>query len=128
VCGCCGFSVCVTYQQDGHTGCVVLDLGPPLALDVLEGVGRDDGEGDEEDVRLGIGQGAETVVVLLASCVPETEVHGLAVDHDVGAVVVEHGGDVLAGEGVGGVRDEEAGLADGTVPYHDALDVLHLTN
>ena len=37
-------------EQDGHAGGVVLDLGPPLGLDVVEGVGRNDGEGDEEDV------------------------------------------------------------------------------
>ena len=37
-------------EQDGHAGSVVLDLGPPLGLDVVEGVGRNDGEGDEEDV------------------------------------------------------------------------------
>ena len=50
---------------------------------------------------------------------------GLAVHHDVGRVVVEDGRDVILREGVGGVRDEEAGLADGTIADDHALDVLH---
>jgi hypothetical protein len=31
---------------------MVLDLGPPLGLDVVEGVRGDNGESDEEDIRL----------------------------------------------------------------------------
>ena len=42
-----------TYQEYGRVRAVVLDLRAPLGGDVLEGGGRDDGETDEEDVRLG---------------------------------------------------------------------------
>ena len=50
---------------------------------------------------------------------------GLAVHHDVGRVVVEDGRDVVLGECVGGVRDEQAGLAHGAVADDHALHILH---
>ena len=65
-----------------------------LLLDVVERVGRVDGEADEDDVRVGVGEGAETVVILLAGGIPEGELDVLAVNLDVGDVVLEDGGDV----------------------------------
>ena len=50
------------------------------------------------------------VIFLLSSCVPQTQGDRGPVDHEWCGVGVEDGGDVLAGEGVGGVGDEEAGL------------------
>ena len=41
------------------------------------------------------------------------------VHHDVGAVVVEDRGDVLPGEGVGRVGDQQAGLTDRAVAHND---------
>jgi hypothetical protein len=84
------------------------DLGPPLALDVVVRVLADDREADQEDVGLRVRQGTQAIVVLLAGGIPQAKIDGLAVHHDVGRVVVEHGRDVLAREGVGGVRDEQA--------------------
>jgi len=43
----------------------------------------------------------------------------------VGAVVVKDGGNVLAGEGVGCVRNQKTCLSDGSVSDCDALDGLH---
>ena len=60
--------------------------------------------------RLRIAERPEPVVILLPGCIPQPQVDGLAVHHDVGAVVVEHRGDVLAREGVCRVGDEEAGF------------------
>ena len=51
---------------------MVFDLGAPFRRDVLEAGGRDDGEADEEDVRLRVGEWAEAVVVLLAGGIPQT--------------------------------------------------------
>jgi hypothetical protein len=124
-----------------------LRVPPPSAghraRTVLEGDLGDDGEADQEDVGLRVRERAQAVIVLLAGRVPQAQVHGLAVDHHVGLgrapasqrhgrgvrvwgapshrVVIEHGGDVLAGEGVRGVRDEQARLTDGTVSNNDAL-------
>lgn len=99
-------------QEEGGVGAVVLDLGVPLGLDVLERGGGDDREADKEDIGLGVGEGAEAVIVLLTGGIPETKVNRLAVDHDVGRVVVEDSGDVLAGEGVGlGKRVRDVSVA-----------------
>jgi hypothetical protein len=65
-----------------------------LLLDVVERVGRVDGEADEDNVRVGVGERAETVVIFLASGIPEGELHVFAVDLDVGNIVFENGGDV----------------------------------
>lgn len=51
----------------------------------------------------------------LSCCIPESQTVGYAVHHHIGAVVVEHCGDVLGREGVGGVGDQEAGLAHSPV-------------
>ena len=50
---------------------MVFDLRAPFRRDVLEAGGRDDGEADEEDVRLRVGERAEAVVVLLAGGIPQ---------------------------------------------------------
>merc|ERR1719319_1147152 len=110
------------YQKHGRVGAVVLDLRAPLGGDVLEGGGRYDGETDEEDVRLWVGERPEPVVVLLAGRVPEAQGHGHPVTHHGRRVVVKHCGHVLPGEAVGGVADEHAGLAHGAVPHHHTLD------
>lgn len=114
-------------QQDGHAGTVVRHLWVPLVLDVLIGRGAGDGEADDEDVGLRVGQRAKAVVLLLTCCVPQVEADGAAVHSDLGAVVVEHGGNVLFGERAGRVRDEQAGFSDRSVPHHHTLDALHDT-
>ena len=60
-----------------------------LCLDVVEGWGADDGEADEEYVGLGIRQWSQSVVVFLASSVPQSEADGLSIHHDARGVVVE---------------------------------------
>lgn len=70
------------------------DLGDPLLLDVVERIGRVDGEADEDNVRVGVGEGTESVVVFLSGGIPKGELDALAIDHDVGNVVLEDGGDV----------------------------------
>jgi hypothetical protein len=71
------------------------------------GGGIDDGEDDEEHVTVGVGEGAEAVVLFLAGGVPEAEVDHAAVDLDGCGVVVENGGDVVGGELVLGVAGWE---------------------
>jgi hypothetical protein len=45
-------------------------------------------------VRFGVGEGAQALVVFLASGIPEGELHGFAVYSTVGDVVFEDGWDV----------------------------------
>lgn len=52
---------------------MVVYLRKPLFSHVFEGGGRCDGEADEEDVGLGVGEGSEAVVVFLAGCIKEAE-------------------------------------------------------
>lgn len=68
--------------------------GSYLLLDVIKGVGRVDGEADQDDVRIGVGEGTETVVILLAGGIPEGQLDMLAVDLDIGDVVFKDGGNV----------------------------------
>lgn len=65
-----------------------------LLLNVIQGVGRIDSEADKDHVRIGVRERAETVVVLLASRIPESQLDMLAVNLDVGDIVLEDGGDV----------------------------------
>jgi hypothetical protein len=65
-----------------------------LLLHVVQGVGRVDGEADEDDVRIGVGERAKSVVVFLASGVPQGQLDVLAVDLDIRHVVLEDGGNV----------------------------------
>ena len=52
-------------EDDGGVGAVVGHLGVPLGTDVLKGRRVHNREADEEDVGLGVGERAETIVVLL---------------------------------------------------------------
>lgn len=97
-----------------------------LCADVLKRRRANDGKANKKHVRLGVRQRAQAVVIFLASRVPKTQVDGLAVHHDVCGVVVKHGGNVLAREGVCGVGNEQARLANGAVTHNHTLDGLHL--
>ena len=65
--------------------CPVTNLG----LDVVERRRADEREADEEDVGLGVRKRAQSVVILLSSSIPETQAHGLAIDHNTRRVVIE---------------------------------------
>jgi hypothetical protein len=84
-----------------------------LSPDVLETRRADNREANEENVGLGVTQRPQAIVVLLSGRVPQAEVDGLAVDHDVCRVVVEDGGDVLAlfavGKSMRGCENGEEG-------------------
>jgi hypothetical protein len=58
--------------------------------DVFVTRGANEGETNQKDVGLGVGQWAEPVVVLLSSSIPQPERDGLSVDHDICRVIVEH--------------------------------------
>lgn len=82
-------------QDEGSCRCVMSDLRVPLGTNVLERSGADDGVTKHEDISLRVAEGTKTIVVLLTSSVPKTEVHGFAIDDHVGIVIIEDGRNVL---------------------------------
>merc|ERR1719334_2004439 len=67
-----------------------------------------------------------TVVVLLSSSIKKTQCVGLSAYHHCHCVVIEHCGDILGGELVGGVRDEETSFSHCPVPNNYTLYCLHV--
>lgn len=65
-----------------------------LFLDVVKRIGRVDSKADQDDVRVRVGEGTETVVIFLASRIPKGQLDVLAINLDIGDVVLEDGGDV----------------------------------
>jgi hypothetical protein len=120
---------------------VVLDLGDPLAADIFEGGRINEGEGDDEDVGARVGEGTQTIVVLLTGRIPETETHGLSVAHGIGGVVIKprlvreltlqkskhpvHCGHVFRGELICCVTDQQTSLTDCTISDNNTLYSLH---
>jgi len=87
---------CMTSEIHCKAGFVVERLSEQLRthlfLNVVQGIRTVDGETDENDVRVGIWQGSETVIVFLACGIPQGEFDVLAVYLDVGDIVLEYGG------------------------------------
>ena len=68
-----------------------------LLLHVFEGVWRVDGKAHEDNVRTRISQGAETIITLLASTVPQSQLDVLAIHFDIGNIVITHRRDIDLG-------------------------------
>lgn len=68
-----------------------------LVHDVFERIGAVDGEADEDDVGLWVGQWPQSVVLLLSSRVPERQLDHLACGwvRSVGDVILKHGGHIF---------------------------------
>ena len=77
----------------------------------LEGLSVGDGVADDEHVGARVAQRTQTIVLIRAGSIPQTERDRLAVDDSVCSVVIENGRDVLTREAVRCVGDQEAGLA-----------------
>ena len=65
-----------------------------LLLDVVERVWRVNRETDQNDMRVGVRQRTETVVIFLTRRIPKSEFDVLAINFDIGDVVLEDSGDV----------------------------------
>mmetsp|Transcript_8069 Transcript_8069/g.16119 ORF Transcript_8069/g.16119 Transcript_8069/m.16119 type:complete len:214 (-) Transcript_8069:10-651(-) len=114
-----------TYQDEWDTWRVVLDLWVPLGLHVLKAGRADDRKADQKHISLRVRQRAQTIVIFLSGGIPKSQVDWLAVNHDIGRVVIEHGRDVLSWESIRRVRDQQARLTNSTITYNYTLNVLH---
>ena len=65
-----------------------------LLLDVVKRVGRVDGEANQDNMRVRVGQRSQTVVIFLARGIPEGQLNVLAVNLNVGHIVLEDSGDI----------------------------------
>ena len=108
-------------EDNGHRGTAFARLFRPLVLDVIEGVGRVDAEADEDDVRFGVGEGAQALVVFLAGGIPEGELHRFAVYSTVGDVVFKDGWDVASWKVTESEDAQKTRLSAGAVADDDEL-------
>lgn len=65
-----------------------------LLLNVIERIRRVNGEADQDDVRVGVTEGSESVVILLSGGIPQRQLDVLAINLDVGDIVLKDSGDV----------------------------------
>jgi len=103
------------------------DLGDPLLLDVIKRVGTVDGEADQDDVRVGVRKGSESVVIFLTGGIPKSQLDVLSVNFDIGNVVFEDGRNVDLWECPLGEDDEQTGLSACTITDDNELstDLRH---
>lgn len=65
-----------------------------LLLHVVQRVWRVNGEADKDDVRVGVGERAETVIIFLTSGIPKSQLYMLIVDLNICNVVLKDRGDI----------------------------------
>ncbi len=68
-----------------------------LLGNVFQGIRAIYGEADEEDVRVGVGEGSQPVVVFLTRSIPQGKLDLFAINLNISDVVLEDGGDVDLG-------------------------------
>jgi hypothetical protein len=65
-----------------------------LLLNVIQGIRRVYGETNEDDMGIRVGEGSETVVVLLSGRIPKRQLDMFAVNLDIGNIVLKDSWDV----------------------------------
>ena len=88
-------------QQEFRVGAVSHQLWVPFGSNIFVGSGGNHREENQKDIGLGVGEGPKTVVVFLTGGIPETEVKGSSINHQIGRIVIEYGGDVGIRECIG---------------------------
>ncbi len=80
-------------QDDRSIQRILSNFIAPFRPNILEGVRIDQGETDEENVGFWIGEWPKSIVVFLASRVPQSEEIRLSIEHHIVSVVVEAEGE-----------------------------------
>lgn len=60
-----------------------------LAQDVVERGGGHNRKANEEDIGLRVGEGTQTVIILLTGSIPKSKTDRLAINHNIGRVIIE---------------------------------------
>jgi hypothetical protein len=84
----------IHYNRSETLAYTIVNTRTYLLLNVVKRVRRVDGEADKDNMRIGVAERAETIVILLTSGIPKRKLDVLAVYLDVGDVVLEHRRDV----------------------------------
>lgn len=114
-------------KDDWQTLAEMKDLRDPLLLDVVKGIWGVDGEANQDNVGVWVGEWAKTIVIFLASSIPQGQLNVLSIDLDIGNIVLEDSWDVDLWEGSLGENNQQAGLSAGTIANNDELatDLRH---
>lgn len=72
-------------------------LADPLLLNVVQTVRRINGKANQDDVRVRVRQGTQTIVVLLAGGIPKRKFDVATIDFNIRDVVFENGRNVNLG-------------------------------
>lgn len=84
-----------------------------------------DGEAYNEHIGLRIRQGAQAVIFLLTSSVPQVKANRSAIHRHLSTVIVKYCGDILFWKGIGGVTDKKACFSNGAITNDYTLYCLH---
>ena len=60
-----------------------------LCSDIFIRARTDEGKADEKHVGLGVGEGSQTIVIILTGRIPETQVDGLSIDHHISRIIIK---------------------------------------
>jgi len=93
----------------------------PLLLYVIQRIGGVYSETDKDDMGIRVGEGSETIVVLLSSRIPKRQLNMFSVNLDIGNVILEYSWDVNLRECSLGEYNEQAGLSTSTISNDDKL-------
>jgi len=108
-------------QDYRKAGAEVHNLRDPLLLNVVQRVRGVNGEADQDDMRVGVTERAETIVVLLSGRIPQGELNVLSINFDIGYVVLEHSGDINLWESSFREDDQQTSLSASTITNNDQL-------
>lgn len=60
----------------------------PFLLNVVQRIGRVDGETDQDDVRIGIRQRTKSIIIFLSSGIPQRQLDSLSIYYDIGDAIM----------------------------------------
>jgi hypothetical protein len=93
-----------------------MTAAPYLLLNVVQRIRGVNRKADQDDVRVGVGKRSEPVVVFLTSRIPEGEFHVLAIDLNIGHVVLEDGRHIdLESESVSDRKCKSSGVLSAAI-------------
>ena len=101
------------------------NLWNPFLWHVLKRTSTCHIETHNEYICLGVRQRSQTIVILLACCIPEWHRDWKPTDHNICGIIVENCRDVIAWKMAGCCANKKAGFSNPSVTYHYKFHLLH---